>query len=141
MKPLYSTEAISTGDARNGRARLADGTLDFDLAMPREMGGKGGEGANPEQFFALGYAACFHSALKLVASEERVDVSDSSVSARVTIGNDDEGGFELKVALEVSVPHLLMVDARKLAQKAHSICPYSKATRGNIEVVVDVVEA
>lgn len=140
MKPLYSTEAISTGDARNGRARLTDGTLDFDLSMPHEMGGKGGEGANPEQFFALGYAACFHSAVKLAASEAQVDVSDSSVSARVTIGNDDEDGFELKVALEVSMPHLLMVDARKLAQEAHGICPYSKATRGNIEVTVDVVE-
>lgn len=139
MKALYSTEALSVGEARNGRAYLADHSLDFDLAMPKELGGSG-EGANPEQLFALGYAACFHSALKLVASQAKADTTDSSVGARVSLGKNDADGFELAVALEVSLPNVPMNDARELAQKAHEVCPYSNATRGNIEVTVDVVE-
>lgn len=139
MKPLYTTEAVSVGDARNGRAYLADHSLDFNLAMPQEIGGSG-EGANPEQLFALGYAACFHSALKLVASEAKADATDSLVGARVALGKNDAEGFELSVALEVSLPNVPMHDARILAQKAHEVCPYSNATRGNIEVTVDVVE-
>lgn len=139
MKPLYTTEALSVGEARDGRVHLADHSLDFDLAMPKEMGGSG-EGTNPEQLFALGYAACFHSALKLVAAQTKADTTHSTVGARVSIGKNNSNGFELTVALEVSLPNVPMNEARKLAQKAHEVCPYSNATRGNIEVSVSVVE-
>ncbi|MGJ9426524.1 organic hydroperoxide resistance protein [Nesterenkonia halotolerans] len=135
MEPVYTTEALATGDGRNGRSRTSDGRIDLDMAVPQAMGGSG-EGANPEQLFALGYAACFHGALRKAASEEGADVTDSSVGARVSIGKDDDGGFGLAVEIEVVIPHL--DQAQQLAEKAHASCPYSKATRGNIEVRVRV---
>lgn len=139
MDALYTAEALSVGDARNGQAYLADRSLDLRMSVPKEMGGAG-DGANPEQLFALGYAACFHSALKLVASKVKADTSDSAVGARVSIGSNAAGGFELAVALEVSLPNVPVEQARELAEAAHQVCPYSNATRGNIEVTVDVVE-
>lgn len=139
MDALYTAEALSVGDARNGQAYLVDRSLDLRMSVPKEMGGVG-DGANPEQLFALGYAACFHSALKLVASKVKADTSDSAVGARVSIGSNAAGGFELAVALEVSLPNVPVEQARELAEAAHQVCPYSNATRGNIEVTVEVVE-
>ena len=139
MDALYTAEALTVGDARNGQAYLADRSLDLRMSVPKEMGGAG-DGANPEQLFALGYAACFHSALKLVASKVKADTTDSAVGARVSIGSNAAGGFELAVALEVSLPNVPVEQARELAEAAHQVCPYSNATRGNIEVTVEVVE-
>ncbi|GAA4400295.1 organic hydroperoxide resistance protein [Tsukamurella soli] len=133
----YTTEALSTGAGRNGHVRTADGTVDFQLAMPKELGGSG-NGANPEQLFAAGYAACFHSALQAVARAQKVDIGDSSVGARVSLGTTDDGGFGLAVALEVIIPTLEQAEAQKLADAAHAVCPYSDAVRGNIDVAVTV---
>lgn len=139
MKPLYTAEALSVGDARNGQAYLADRSIDLKMSVPKEMGGAG-DGANPEQLFALGYAACFHSALKLVAGKAKADTADSAVGARVSIGSNDNGGFQLAVVLEVSIPNVSLDQAQELADAAHQVCPYSNATRGNIDVQVNVVE-
>ncbi|WP_227981646.1 organic hydroperoxide resistance protein [Nocardia spumae] len=139
MTILYTAEALATGDGRNGHARTTDGTLDLTLATPPEMGGSGA-GTNPEQLFAAGYAACFHSALRLVGKQEKADVSDSAVGAKVGIGPNDAGGFGLEVTLEVSLPNLARDAAQALADKAHQVCPYSNATRGNIDVRVVVAE-
>ena len=139
MKTLYTAEALATGEGRNGHGRSADGRLDLDLAIPQEMGGSG-EGTNPEQLFAVGYAACFHSALQLVAREAKVDISDSAVGSRVHIGPKDTGGFQLAVELEVTLPNLDEATAQELADKAHEVCPYSNATRGNIDVIVTITK-
>ncbi|ETT26051.1 organic hydroperoxide resistance protein [Rhodococcus aetherivorans] len=139
MNVLYTAEALATGEGRNGRARTSDGKLDLGLAIPTEMGGTG-EGTNPEQLFAAGYAACFHSALQLVARQDKADVADSAVGARVGIGRTDGGGFGLKVTLEVSLPHVPRAQALELTEKAHQVCPYSNATRGNIDVELEVTE-
>lgn len=139
MKTLYTAEALATGAGRDGHGRSADGRLDFDLAVPKEMGGSG-EGTNPEQLFAVGYAACFHSALQLVAREAKADVTDSAVGSRVHIGPNDTGGFQLAVELEVTLPNLDEATAQKIADKAHEVCPYSNATRGNIDVTVTVTK-
>jgi osmotically inducible protein OsmC len=136
---LYTAEALATGEGRNGHARTSDGRLDLDLAIPVEMGGSG-NGTNPEQLFAAGYAACFHSALQMVARQAKADVTDSAVGARVGIGSANGGGFGLAVTLEVSLPHLSRDEALELTEKAHQVCPYSNATRGNVEVTLDVTE-
>jgi Ohr subfamily peroxiredoxin len=133
MEPLYTTTGISTGDGRNGTAALADGTLEFALSTP----GGSGAGANPEQLFALGYAACFHSALKVVGGQLHKTMDGSTVSAEVTLGRDD-GGYGLAVKLTASAPALSAAEAREVIEAAHEICPYSKATRGNIPVTLDV---
>jgi len=135
METLYTAEALSTGAGRNGHVRTSDGRVDLDLAAPKDMGGSG-EGSNPEQLFAAGYAACFHSALQAVARKDRIDLGDSSVGALVGIGPDDEGGYQLEVTLEVVVPNLPHDEALALAEEAHQVCPYSNATRGNIEVTL-----
>lgn len=135
----YSTEALSTGAGRDGHVHTADGTIDLDMTPPKEMGGAG-TGANPEQLFAAGYAACFHSALLAVARSQKVDVTDTTVGARVSIGGNGEGGFELAVDLEVVVPTLPHDEAQALADAAHQVCPYSNATRGNIAVTVTVTD-
>lgn len=137
MRVLYTAEALATGDGRNGHTRTTDGRIDLELAVPKEMGGSGG-GANPEQLFAAGYAACFHSALRLVGSRAEANVNDSAVGAKVGIGSIDGGGFGLTVVLEVTLPHLSAEEAQALADKAHQVCPYSNATRGNIDVEVQV---
>ena len=132
MKALYTAEALTTGDGRDGHARSSDGKVDLQLAIPKEMGGSG-DGTNPEQLFAIGYAACFHSALRLVGRQEKTDVSDSAVGARVSIGQLDSGGFGLAVVLEVTLPNVDHATALRLAEKAHEVCPYSNATRGNVD--------
>ncbi|MFW0796473.1 organic hydroperoxide resistance protein [Gordonia sp. CPCC 205515] len=139
MKAIYTAEALATGDGRNGHARTSDGKLDVDLDMPKELGGSG-VGTNPEQLFAAGYAACFHSALRLVAGQAGADVSDSAVGARVSLGSTDAGGFGLAVELEVSLPNVDDATAQSLVEKAHEVCPYSNATRGNIDVALSLAD-
>ncbi|WP_114855140.1 organic hydroperoxide resistance protein [Brachybacterium sp. YJGR34] len=137
MDALYTAEALSTGAGRDGRVTTPDGRLDLTMAPPTEMGGSG-EGANPELLFAAGYAACFHSALHGVARSRKVEIADSSVGGRVQIGPNGEGGYQLAVQLEVVLPGLPPEQAQELADAAHQVCPYSNATRGNIEVLVTV---
>ncbi|MEH0820585.1 MULTISPECIES: organic hydroperoxide resistance protein [unclassified Micromonospora] len=140
MQVLYTASALATGDGRDGHVRTSDGTVDLDLAVPKEMGGTGGA-ANPEQLFAAGYAACFHSALRLVARRAKADVSGSVVEAEVGIGPNGDGGFGLTVALLVDLPAVERTAAEQLVEAAHQVCPYSNATRGNIKVALTVREA
>lgn len=139
MKPLYSTEALATGGGRDGRVDVADSDLAFDLAIPVAMGGSGG-GANPEQLFAAGYAACFHSALQSAARSKKVKIDGSSVGARVSLMPSGEESIDLAVQLEVILPGIESEQADELAKLAHEMCPYSRATQGNIEVSVSVSE-
>ncbi len=139
METLYTAEALATGGGRNGQVRTSDGILDLNLAIPKAMGGAGGA-ANPELLFAAGYAACFHSALQAVARAKKIDIQDSSVGSQVSIGPNGNGGFQLAVTLEVNLPDLDPEVAQSLADAAHQVCPYSNATRGNIEVNVSVVD-
>ncbi len=134
----YRTSAKATG-GRDGQAATLDGTFSVKLAVPKEMGGPGG-GANPEQLFAAGYSACFLGAMKAVASKGGPKVpSDATVQATVGIGPRSEGGFGLEVALEISLPGLAKAEAEELVAKAHQVCPYSNATRNNIDVKLTVV--
>ena len=136
MSALYTAVATATGDGRNGAARTDDGQLSVDLAVPKEMGGAGGA-TNPEQLFAVGYAACFHSALKLVAGRSKAKISDTAITAEVSINPTDDGGFQLAVALHAEIGGVDQETADSLVEQAHQVCPYSNATRGNIEVTVD----
>ncbi len=140
MKTLYTAVATATDKGRNGHTRTDDGKLDLDLSMPEAMGGPGGDGTNPEQLFAAGYAACFANALRSSARRDGDEtvVDGSTVTAHVDIGAIGGGRFGLGVRLEVSVPALAQQDAETLVAKAHERCPYSNATRGNIDVVLDV---
>lgn len=137
LNSLYTATALATGDGRNGRVESSDGLLAMEVRAPQEMGGAGGA-TSPEQLFAAGYAACFHSALRAVAKGPDADVSDSEVVADVSIRNNDAGGFGLAVGLEVTLPHVERAAAEKLVEQAHQVCPYSNATRGNIEVTLTV---
>ena len=136
VKVVYTAEATSTGDGRNGHVVSSDHRLDFDLAMPPELGGNG-NGTNPEQLFAAGYAACFHSALRGLARQAHVDASHSTVIAQVGVGPEGDM-FGLVVTLTISIPSLDQAQARELAEAAHQRCPYSRATRGNISVELRV---
>lgn len=138
MNVLYTAVAHATGDGRNGHVETDDGLLTFEMRVPQEMGGAGG-GTNPEQLFACGYSACFHSALKFVATAEKADVTNSTVSATVGIGRGDGGGFALTVELDVEIPNMDRDAAQALVEKAHQVCPYSNATRGNIPVTLTIV--
>jgi Ohr subfamily peroxiredoxin len=138
MKTLYTAEVTATGDGRNGKVQSIDGLIDFDLAVPAEMGGKGGA-PNPELLFAAGYAACFHNALRRVARAAKADVSGSEITARVSIGPSGEGGFDLAVVLRAALPSVDRATAEQLLAQAHQVCPYSRATRGNIEVTLELV--
>ena len=120
---------------RDGHAATLDGAFDVGLATPKELGGAGGAGNNPEQLFAAGYAACFLGAMKFVASQGGPKVpADAAVTSTVGIGPRSEGGFGLDIALDISLPGLPHADAEALVAKAHQVCPYSNATRGNIDV-------
>jgi osmotically inducible protein OsmC len=139
MQVLYTATATATG-GRQGRVRSSDGVLDLGLAMPKELGGAGAAATNPEQLFAAGYAACFENALLRVARERKAPIREASVTARVGIGREESGYFGLTVALEVSVPGRDKADVEGMVRTAHEeVCPYSRATRGNIEVDVKVV--
>src|SRR6201984_3385207 len=134
---LSTAEAVSRGDGRNRHAVSSDGQLALPLALPPEMGGTGA-GTNPEQLFAAGYAACFHSALRLVAGREHAALGDSTVSAQVGIGPDGDA-FGLVVTLVIHVPGMEREKVREFAEAAHQVCPYSRATRGNISVELRVL--
>ncbi|MBL6078107.1 organic hydroperoxide resistance protein [Belnapia sp. T18] len=135
---LYRTQATATG-GRDGHAATADGSLDVRLATPKELGGAGGPGNNPEQLFAAGYSACFLGAMKFVASQGGPKVpADASVTAQVGIGPRSEGGFGLEIGLTIALPGLSRTEAEALVQKAHQVCPYSNATRNNIDVKLTV---
>ncbi len=138
MKVLYSTTAHATGDGRNGHVASDDGLVDADVRMPPELGGPGAA-TNPEQLFAAGYAACFHSALRLVAGGLGLDTTDSAVSATVHLGSTEASPFALAVDLDVSLPNASAEEAQQAVEKAHEVCPYSNATRGNIVVQLSVV--
>ena len=140
MNVLYTAAALSSGDGRNGHVRSSDGFLDLDLAVPNEMSGAGGA-TNPEQLFAAGYAACFHSAVKGVARRRKLTLTDSSVAAEVGIGPREAGGFGLTVALHVELGGVDQATADELVAEAHQMCPYSNATRGNIDVALDTTVA
>jgi lipoyl-dependent peroxiredoxin len=133
MEALYT--AVATANGREGRAVSSDGQIDLALAFPPALGGNGA-GTNPEQLFAAGYAACFASAIQAVARQTKTDVSEVSVTAEVSIGKDSaDGGFQLAVTLRVELPdHLAGEAGEALVKQAHQLCPYSKATRGNISV-------
>jgi osmotically inducible protein OsmC len=134
MSTLYTAIATADGNGRNGHAVTSDGKLDVNLAFPKEMGGSGA-GTNPEQLFAAGYAACFSSALGLIAGQRKIDAADHSVTAEVSLSPTDNGGFGLSVTLRVELPEALQGDTgRELVEAAHQVCPYSNATRGNIPV-------
>ena len=136
---LYTTQATAVG-GRDGRAATKDGSLDVKLTTPKELGGPGGPGSNPEQLFAAGYAACFIGSMKLVSLQGGPKVPpDTSVTASVGIGPRSEGGFGIVVGLSISLPGLPSGDAHALVEKAHQVCPYSNATRGNIEVTLTLV--
>jgi osmotically inducible protein OsmC len=139
MDILYTATAHSTGDGRNGHVASDDGFIDLDVRIPTEMGGQGGA-TNPEELFAAGYAACFHSALKLVAGKQKLDVNGTEVSVSVGIGPNDTGGFGLTASLVVYAPKLDKATALALTEAAHQVCPYSNATRGNIDVELSVIE-
>jgi osmotically inducible protein OsmC len=135
----YTTSATATG-GRDGRSKTKDGSFDVKLATPKELGGGGGAGNNPEQLFAAGYAACFLGAMKHVASQGGPKVpGETSVTATVGIGQRSEGGFGLDVQLDVSLPGLDRAEAQSLVEKAHQVCPYSNATRNNVPVRLNVV--
>ena len=134
---LYTAEAVTEG-GRAGHGRTSDGRLDVQLSVPEDMGGQGGPGTNPEQLFAVGYAACFQSALLGVAQGRKLDASDSQTHSRVGIGPTGHGGFGLQVALDLHAPHLSPAEAADLMARADWRCPYSNATRGNIQVTLSV---
>lgn len=137
LKVLYTAEATAIGDGRNGEVHSSDGVIDEKLSIPKEMGGPGGLHTNPEQLFASGYAACFHSALRKVAGAEHIRLgADTEINAKVSIGPNENGGFQLAVALEAKLPGLDQAKAEDLVAKAHQVCPYSNATRGNIDVTL-----
>jgi Ohr subfamily peroxiredoxin len=139
MDAVYTAHATAYGDGRNGHVTSDDDVLDVDLAVPEEMGGPGGELSNPEQLFAAGYAACFHSALKIVAKKVGVSTDGSTVSAAVGIGPDGTGSFGLQVTLSVHLPSADADAGRQALEAAHQVCPYSKATRGNVDVTLELV--
>jgi Ohr subfamily peroxiredoxin len=140
MKALYTAEVTATGDGRNGHVTSTDKLIDVDVAAPAELGGAGGA-TNPEQLFAAGYAACFHSALRRVAQKSGVDVTGSQVTARVGIGAIGEGRFGLTAALDIALPAVPREQGETIVQMAHQVCPYSNATRGNIDVTVTLVDS
>jgi Ohr subfamily peroxiredoxin len=135
----YRTAATASG-GRDGRTRTGDGKLDLQLSTPKELGGPGGEGTNPEQLFASGYAACFLGALKFAAHQLKLKLpTDPTVMATVGIGKRSEGGFGLDVELAVALPGMERNDAQRLMEAAHQTCPYSNATRGNVDVRLSVI--
>jgi osmotically inducible protein OsmC len=138
MDAIYTTVATASGDGRNGHTETEDGLLAVDVRIPKEMGGQGGA-TNPEQLFAAGYAACFLSAVKVVARAEKADVDGAQVSATVAIGRRPAGGMGLAVELDIHAPNLDDDSTLALANKAHELCPYSNAISGNVDVKLTVV--
>ncbi len=131
IEPVYTAEVTSTGGRTDGRARSTDGTLDLPISIP----GSGGGGTNPEELFAAGYAACFGSAVQLTARRMKVDPADVAVQAKVHLGKD-ERGFGIGVELDVTIPRADQATAEELVRRAHEVCPYSRATQGNVDVAL-----
>jgi len=139
VQVLYQTSATAVG-GRTGKARSDDGRLDVELSTPKELGGPGGVGTNPEQLFAAGYAACFLGALKVAGQQLKLNVPpESSITATVGIGPRSQGGFGITANLAIALPGVDAERARTLVEAAHQICPYSNATRNNVDVVLTVV--
>jgi lipoyl-dependent peroxiredoxin len=137
-KVLYRAHAHATG-GRDGRATVKDSVLDFKLTTPRELGGGGGDGANPEQLFAAGYSACFIGAMKFVAARDKISMpADASIDSSVGIGQIPNG-FGIEVEMKIALPGMDRAAAQQLIEKAHVVCPYSNATRGNIDVTLTLV--
>lgn len=134
-KVLYTAEAHVTGGRAEGHGRTSDGVLEVDLRLPAEMGGEGG-GTNPEQLFAVGYAACFEGALGVAGRRRKVEVGDAAIDAKVSLITTEERGFNVAVELHVSLPSVEDAEAVEVVREAHQVCPYSNATRGNVDVVL-----
>ncbi len=141
IKVLYTAEATVVGGRNGGHGSTSDGRLEVDLDVPAEMGGAGGPGTNPEQLFAIGYAACFQSALLRVAATRKLDLTGSRLVARVGIGPVPEGGFGLTAMLDLDAPSVSPAVGSELMEQADQACPYSRATRGNISVRLTVAGA
>lgn len=137
MKTLYTTSVTAKG-GRNGQVKSENGILDIEVRMPKALGGANDNFTNPEMLFAAGYSACFDSALNLIISKSKIETGETSVAAKVSIGQNEDGGFGLAVELDVNIPGVSIEEAEELTQKAHQICPYSNATRSNIEVKFSV---
>lgn len=137
MKTLYTTNVTAKG-GRNGHVKSDNGVLDLEVRMPKGLGGANDGYTNPEMLFAAGYAACFDSALNLIISKSKIETGETSVAAKVSIGQNEDGGFGLAAELAVNIPGVSLEEAQELTEKAHQICPYSNATRNNIEVKLSV---
>ena len=137
MKVLYTTGATATG-GRNGQVKSDNGILDLEVRMPKALGGANEDYANPEMLFAAGYAACFDSALNLIIKQAKVQTGETTVKAQISIGQREEGGFGLSAALHAHIPGVSLEEAQQLIEKAHEVCPYSNATRGNMDVKLTV---
>jgi osmotically inducible protein OsmC len=139
METIYTAIAHASGGGRDGHVRSEDDLLDLDTRPPKELGGSG-EGTNPEQLFAAGYAACFLSAIHAVGRTLKISTTDAAVSASVNLGSNGEGGFGLSVELDVYIPAVSAEQRQEVVEAAHQVCPYSNATRGNIEVTLTLVD-
>lgn len=137
MKTLYSTKVTAVG-GREGKVHSEDNVLDFKVEIPKEMGGKGGAFTNPEQLFAAGYAACFDSALNLVARMDKTKLEHTEITAEVSLGKNENGDLDLAVKMIADIQGVDREKAQELLEKAHQVCPYSRATRGNIEVTLSL---
>ena len=138
MKNLYKT-TVTTQGGRNGHTRSEDGILDMELRKPKSLGGEGGDYSNPEQLFAAGYSACYGSALEHVAKQHKIDLGDYSVTATVKLGQTDSGNLQLSAILDTYIPGVDVETGEKLVNEAHEVCPYSRATRDNIDVTLNLM--
>lgn len=138
MKALYTARATAKG-GRDSSVSTEDGTIQFDLDVPKGLGGPGGDGANPEQFFAAGYSACFGSALAHVARGQKIDLGDYTVTASVKIGKNEDDMFQLAVVLDCYLPTVDTQKGEELVNEAHEVCPYSRATKDNIDVTLNLL--
>lgn len=138
MNVLYTTAATTTG-GRDGKTATADGKLSLDLNLSKELGGKGGDGTNPEQLFAMGYSACYGSALQLIAGQKKIDLGDFTVTAEVSLGKTEEGDLQLAVILDAYIPGIEVSVGEELMKEAHEVCPYSRATEDNIDVTLNLL--
>jgi len=135
VQTKYKTTATASGGGRDGRAALADGTMALQLVVPKELGGPGGDGANPEKLFALGYSACFLGAMRVAAAQTKIKLPEgSTVTATIGIGPRSEGGFGITAELDAYLPGLPEAEARKLVETTHGICPYSNAIKASVDV-------
>jgi Ohr subfamily peroxiredoxin len=137
MKSIYTAEATATG-GRNGHVKSSNDILDLQVRPPKAMGGANDDYPNPEMLFAVGYSACFDSALNLVIKKNKIKTGETSVNAKISIGQIKNGGFGLAAELTVNIPEVSSEQAKELVEQAHQVCPYSNATRGNIEVKLSV---